>query len=108
MKNVNKNEENRNANGKVKALLSKSRARMLTAMMCLASLLSVSAFAADGETTATTGMDAVLDSFDTLGSLMSKVWTLMTSNPLLTLVLAVAVLGIGITVFRRIKSAARS
>lgn len=103
-----KSEKMRNVNGKVKALLNKGRARVLALSMALASLMSLSAFAADGETAAATGMDAVLGSFDTLGSLMSKVWTLMTSNPLLTLVLAVAVLGIGVKVFRSIKSAARS
>lgn len=52
-------------------------------------------------------MDAVLSSVDTLVSLMTKVWTLMTSNPLLTLFLAVSLIAVGVSVFRMIKGAAR-
>lgn len=54
-----------------------------------------------------TGMEAVLASMDTLSALMSKVWVLMTSNPLLTLFVAVSLLSVGVGVFRMIKGAAR-
>ena len=52
-------------------------------------------------------MAAVLASTETITSLVSSVWTLMTSNPLLTLFLGVSLLGVGVGVFRMIKSAAR-
>lgn len=54
-----------------------------------------------------TGMDAVLAATDTVASLMGKVWNVMTSNPLLTLVLAAGVLTIGLSVFRKVKRTAR-
>ena len=53
------------------------------------------------------GMSAVLGAFDTVVSLMNKVWELMTSNPLLTLFLAAGLLTIGVRVFRQIKRAAK-
>lgn len=53
------------------------------------------------------GMPAVLGAFDTVVSLMNKVWELMTSNPLLTLFLAAGLLTIGVRVFRQIKRAAK-
>lgn len=81
------------------------RFRIVAMMMALVAALSVSAFA-EGETT-TGGFDSVMGSFDTLSTLMGKVWTLMTSNALLTLFLAVSLLGVGVAVFRMIKRAAR-
>ena len=53
------------------------------------------------------GMPAVLGAFDTVNSLMNSVWTLMTSNPLLTLFLAAGLLTIGVRAFRQIKRAAK-
>lgn len=55
----------------------------------------------------TSGMPAVLGAFDTVTSLMNSVWTLMTSNPLLTLFLAAGLLTIGVRAFRQIKRAAK-
>lgn len=55
----------------------------------------------------TTGMPAVLGAFETVTSLMNSVWTLMTSNPLLTLFLAAGLLTIGVRAFRQIKRAAK-
>ncbi len=55
-----------------------------------------------------TGMDAILGAMDTVTSLMGKVWTLMTSNPYLTLFVAAALIPVGVGVFRSIKRAARS
>lgn len=103
MKNEKTNEKKQ---GLGKRVFSKGRVRVLALCMALASLMSLSAFAADGETAASGGFDAVIGSIDTLGTLMGKVWTLMTSNALLTLFLAVALLGVGVSVFRMIKSAA--
>ncbi len=56
---------------------------------------------------AATGMDAVLEATDTVSTLMGDVWTLMTSNPLLTLIVAAGVLTIGLGIFRRVKRTAR-
>ncbi len=55
-----------------------------------------------------TGMDAVMSAMDTVTSLMGKVWTLMTSNPYLTLFVAAALIPIGVGVFSAIKNAART
>lgn len=110
MQNENKNEVNKNeikkSNG-IRGLFGKVKARGALMMMALATLMSVAAFADDGTggSSASGGFDAVLASFDTLGQLMSRVWSLMTSNPYLTLFLAVALLGVGVTVFNMIKGA---
>ncbi len=55
------------------------------------------------EGTTSNGMDAVLSATDTIATLMGKVWTIMTSNPLLTLFLAAGVLSIGLVIFRKVK-----
>ena len=55
----------------------------------------------------TTGFEAVVGSMDTLVELVSQVWTLMTSNALLTLFLAVSLISVGVSVFRMIKNAAK-
>ncbi len=52
-------------------------------------------------------MAAVLGSMDTITSLMSNVWTMMTSNALLTLFLATGLISVGVSVFLSIKRAAR-
>lgn len=56
---------------------------------------------------ATSGIDAVMGSMDTLVDLTGQVWTLMTSNALLTLFLAVSLISVGVSVFRMIKNAAK-
>lgn len=58
-------------------------------------------------TSATSGIDAVMGSMDTLVDLTGQVWTLMTSNPLLTLFLAVSLISVGVSVFSMIKNAAK-
>ena len=103
--NGNKNENKQVKRQGIYKLFANGKARFMTMVMALSALMSVSAFASDGEPAAT-GMDAVIGSMDTLGTLMTKVWTLMTSNALLTLFLAVALLGVGVSVFRMIKRAA--
>lgn len=65
------------------------------------------AFASESGGGGTSGMPAVLGAFDTVTSLMNSVWTLMTSNPLLTLFLAAGLLSIGVRAFRQIKRAAK-
>ncbi len=57
--------------------------------------------------TSATGMDAVLAATDTITSLLSKVWSVMTANPLLTVILASGLLSIGLAVFRKVKRTAR-
>lgn len=89
----------------IRALLNKGKARFALMVCALCSFMSIGAFAADGDTTGG-GFDSVLSSFDTLGTLMSRVWGLMTANPLLTLFLAVSLLGVGVSVFRMVKHAA--
>lgn len=59
------------------------------------------------EGAASSGFEAVIASMSTLTSLMGQVWTMMTSNALLTLFLGVSLLGVGVGVFRMIKGAAR-
>lgn len=48
-----------------------------------------------------------MGSMDSLVDLTNQVWTLMTSNPLLTLFLAVSLISVGVSVFRMIKNAAK-
>ena len=53
------------------------------------------------------GMTAILGSMSTLTSLMSSVWQVMTANPMLTVFLAASLLTVGISIFKRIKRAAK-
>lgn len=52
-------------------------------------------------------MEAILASTGTLTTLVGDVFELMTANPLLTLFLAASVITIGISMFRKIKGAAK-
>lgn len=54
-----------------------------------------------------TGMEAVLSATDTISTLLGKVWTIMTSNPLLTVTVAAGLLSIGLAVFRKVKKTAK-
>lgn len=90
----------------VRQLVGKLKLRSVLMVMSLVSLLSISAFASDssgGEG----GFTAVWSSFDELSTLMTKVWTMMTSNPLLCIFLAVLLLGIGCRVVRMLMRTAR-
>ena len=64
------------------------------------------ALAAGSETT-TTGMPAVMEAMDTIVELMGKVWTLMTSNPFLTVMVATALIPVGVGASCAIRNAAR-
>lgn len=79
--------------------------------MCMAVLaavmMTVSAFATDGGSgTSDAGMTAVIGALDTVVTLFGKVWTLMTGNPYLAVLLAVSLLSVGFRVFRRAKRVA--
>ena len=52
-------------------------------------------------------MAAVTAAMSSITSLVTSVWELMTSNALLTVFLSAGLLGVGVGVFRQIKSAAR-
>lgn len=80
--------------------------RSVLAAAVTAFALAPAAMASEG-TTGSSGMPAVLGAFETVTSLMNYVWTLMTSNPLLTLFLAAGLLSIGVQAFRQIKRAAK-
>lgn len=90
---------------KERAESAKMQRAALTAGMALA--LAPVAMASDAGSSGVSGMPAVLGAFETVTSLMNSVWTLMTSNPLLTLFLAAGLLTIGVRAFRQIKRAAK-
>lgn len=48
-----------------------------------------------------------MSAMDTIVDLMGKVWTLMTSNPLLTVFVAAALIPVGVGAFCAIRNAAR-
>ena len=53
------------------------------------------------------GMSAFMSAFDTVITLFNSLWTLMLSNPLMTLFLAAGLLVVGVRAFRQLKRAAR-
>lgn len=83
--------------------------RMQSAVLGVGAALALApvAMASDAGSSGVSGMPAVLGAFETVTSLMNSVWTLMTSNPLLTLFLAAGLLSIGVRAFRQIKRAAK-
>ncbi len=62
---------------------------------------------ASGTETTTGGMTAVMSAMDTIVELMGKVWTLMTSNPFLPVMVATALIPVGVGAFCAIRNAAR-
>ena len=54
-----------------------------------------------------TGMATILAGTETITSLVNSVFTMITGNPLLCVFLAASLIGVGVRVFKRIKSAAR-
>jgi hypothetical protein len=82
--------------------------RLFSMLMTVMSVLCVGAFADDGTGGTTSGgFSAVWGSFDDLSTLMTKVWSMMTSNPLLTIMLAVLLLAVGCRVVRMLMHTAR-
>lgn len=59
------------------------------------------------EETVVTGMEAVTAAFPTITELVTAGWTMMTSNPYLTVFLAAGLLGVGIGVLKMVKRAAK-
>lgn len=54
-----------------------------------------------------TGLSAVLAGTSTITTLVGDVFDMITANPLLCVFVAASLLGVGISVFKRIKRAAR-
>lgn len=81
------------------------KARFAVIPLMLSAVMTAPALATDAN--GDSGMTAVLGTVTTISSLLDSVWTLMTSNPLLTLFLGVSLLTVGIRVFRRVRGAAR-
>ncbi len=52
-------------------------------------------------------MDSIIAATATVTTMVGKVWDLMISNPLLTVFVAVSLIGVGISVFGQIKGAAK-
>lgn len=52
-------------------------------------------------------MESVLATTETITTLVGNVWTLVTGNPMLTLMLGASLIGIGVTVYKRVKKAAK-
>ena len=59
------------------------------------------------ETTTAVGVVELMKYVDALSGLMTSVWTIMMANPLLAVMLAGALVTVGIRLFRRIKAAAK-
>lgn len=78
------------------------------------SLLTVQAYASDfsddrGESTGggRTSIDVLTKAMGDLVDVMGKVWSVMTSNPLFVAFLGASLFGVGIWMFRKVKSAAK-
>lgn len=59
------------------------------------------------EETVATGMESILATSETITTLVGNVFTLMTGNPVLTLMLGASLIGVGVAVYKRIKKAAK-
>ena len=49
----------------------------------------------------------IITAMGTLVEIMSQVWSVMTGNPLLVVFLAASLFGVGIRIFKKVKSAAK-
>lgn len=52
-------------------------------------------------------METILAGTSTLSTLVGEVFTLLTANPLLTLFLAASLIGLGLSLFRKLKRTAK-
>lgn len=82
-------------------MLGKFSLGKLSAVMALASLMSLSAFAADGETTTVTIGSLLTDAGTTIPQLASLAWNVITSNPLTTACVLVMLASLGFALLRR-------
>lgn len=54
-----------------------------------------------------TGMEAVITAISSVTTVVGNVFTVMTGNAYLTFLLAASCVGVGISIFRRVKGASR-
>ena len=87
-------------------MLGKLSMAKLSLVMVLASLMSLSCFATDGEPTTATISSMITEAGTSLPSLMTLVWSLMTANPLISLAVIAAIVSIGIGLLRRLRRVA--
>ena len=73
--------------------------------MNLAMFSFLVAAAASGADTAT--LAPIISAMGSLVEIMGEVWNVMTGNPLLVVFLAAGLFGVGIRIFRKVKSAAK-
>lgn len=59
------------------------------------------------ETVVSTSMETILAAGETVTTLVGDVFDMMTANPILTVMLMASLVGIGVSVYKRIKKAAR-
>lgn len=78
-----------------------AKARLFVLTMACMSILSISAFAADGEATTATIGSIISDATTTVPSLMSLVWSVITANPLMSFFVVAAIVGVGFRFIRR-------
>ena len=64
-------------------------------------------FAALSASTNTSTLAPIITGMGSLVEVMGEVWDVMTSNPLLVVFLAASLFGVGIRIFRKVKSAAK-
>lgn len=69
-------------------------------------VVALAALLFEGET-AGGGLSAVMSAMDTVITLLSKCWDLMTSNPFLAVCVAAGLLPVGIGIFISLRNAAR-
>lgn len=59
------------------------------------------------ETVVSTSMETILAAGETVTTLVGDVFDMMTANPILTVMLMASLVGVGVSVYKRIKKAAR-
>ena len=64
-------------------------------------------FLALASTTDASTLTPIITAMGSLVDVMGEVWNVMTANPLLSVFLAASLLGVGIRIFKKVKSAAR-
>jgi len=84
--------------GKLRKFLTKARVRTMAMLMTLVSMLSISAFAADGDVTVS---ELMTDALPVLTTSMSSVWSMMTSNPVSKFALGCAIAAVGFRFLRK-------
>lgn len=82
-----------------KGFFTLSRVRMCSMVMALASLLSLSAFAADGDPATISSL--LTDAGTTIPQLASLAWNVITSNPLTSTCVVVLLASLGFGLLRR-------